>query len=624
MGIHREFQGGGDPPQKPIPLPPKGGRVGESCDGTSMLNLQFILTPSLTPDATFEWEGQSLDKLILERMVPGYTITAFTFNVWEGRPVLENRMGPDDFKEASENPPEGIDDTPNKPRTTGTDPDEEWKKNPRTTPSDPVRKLQKREEYEVKKVKKKPDGVNKIKVEVSAQNKKEKLLEKKINKRFGPEYGTPKVSDIVKYVAQECGFSDARVDDVDVAMPDFECREFYAREVLDICSKLAGGAYTILENTLHFFLPGSRPNPVPATTDPTTATGKLPPDWGTEVIPNGIRKGTIDSTENSEHLVNKIQQANAGEKSKRKERLTPDGETNEFHCSYEPIEDFTFLLYEDGAGPTSPKFIRQDWGDREIVTHFLDQGIPYPSPDYEGTTDPASLWGVYVNTKEKCIRLVNAATGVEKILPDYSLNPNYYLEMEYHYLAPVFRILQDDASIGKWGERATIIVSPERQFDSLFKSLAEAEIRDWSQPVEEIECEVYDDVYQVGDTVRFIIPELGIDKQMTVFEITRDFDAAVRVNYPQRDFGQSVRIKAGQKLPKDLRHVLAFLNNHINNINRFWNQSDLNAESGFAVPVQWERYYPESIEVRETVTVELGVMPLDRKGGRIGHTRIQS
>jgi len=623
MGTHRQFEGGGDPPQKPIPLPPKGGRIGDSCDGTSKLALQFILTPSLTPSGPFDWEGKSLDQEILNRMVPGFTVTAYTFNVWEGRPVLANRMSPEDFREATENPPKGIDETPNKPRTTGTDKDEEWKKNPRTVPSDPVRKLQKREEYEVKKVKQMPDGPNKIKLEVEAQNKKEKLLEKKINKRFGPEYGTPKVSDVVKYVAEQCGFSDARVDEVDIVMPTFDCREYYAREVLDICSKISGGAYTILENTLHFFTPGSRPNPVPATTDPNKK------NWGTtvrddDVIPNGIRKGTLEVEKNSENLVNKVQEANSGEKAKRKEKLVGDGQKDELHCSYEPEETFVFTMHSDGEGESLPRFIRQDWGDREIVQHYLDAGVAYPSPDYEGAVEPSSIWGVYVNTKEKAIRLVYADTGQPFVMPDNSLNPDYFLEFEYYYRAPVFRILSADASVGRWGERETIIVSPERQYDELYRRLAEAELADWCEPVTQVRCEVFDDVYQVGDTVRFIAPEIGLDKEFTIFEITRDFDAEVRQHYPQKDYGQSVQIKAGNKLPRELRHILAFLNRNINNLNRAFNLSDLNSESGSSVPVQWERYYPEGIEVRETVTCELGVMPLDRKGGRIGHTRIQS
>ena len=264
-----------------------------------------------------------------------------------------------------------------------------------------------------------------------------------------------------------------------------------------------------------------------------------------------------------------------------------------------------------------PKFIRQDWGDREIAGHFLSQGIPPPSPSYEGPTDPSSFFGIFINKEEKVIRIVDATTGEPLLLPE-----GYTLEIEYEHSDPTFKVVQNDASISKWGLRESIIVSPDKQMDTLFTKLAEAEIRDNSQPTLNIECEVYDDIYQVGDTVHFVLPELGVDMDLTVYEIVRDFDANVRRHYPQRDYGQSVKIKAGAKIPKSLRHVLSFLKDKLNAIERRWNLSDLDSESGISVPKQWVRYYPEDVAIRETVTIT----KFQREGrineGRIGVSRI--
>ena len=94
-----------------------------------------------------------------------------------------------------------------------------------------------------------------------------------------------------------------------------------------------------------------------------------------------------------------------------------------------------------------PKFIRQDWGDRAAVRHFLAKGIPYPSPSYNGPTDPTSPFGIYINRKEKVIRIVDATTG-----QPYTFPKGTYLNFTYMHRDTTFHIVQDDASVNQWGE----------------------------------------------------------------------------------------------------------------------------------------------------------------------------
>lgn len=622
MGIHRRFEGGGGEHGPIIPLPPKGGREEESCDGASQLRLDFIITPF-----GLSFGGVLLDKLILDNIASGYPITAYTYGTWKGEMFPgDKRVEPAIIQELSEVsrtpsvlPKPGINEDTERPRTTGTDKNEDWKKNPRTTVAEPPFELEKREEYEVKKVEKNPDGPNKIKISIKAQNKKQKLLEKKINKKAGPDAGTPKVKDLVESIAQDCGLTQTYIDDINVAMPEMDIKEYYASEVLQVCSALANAAFTIVGDSLHFFTSVSRPHPVPATTDPI-GLANTEGVSGQKVTTNAIRKGTAKVTEDATNITNVVQLANPGEPADRTEKIPGNGEHNEFHLSYQPKQIVAITMYQDGVA-TSPAFIQQDWGDRALTQHFVASPLsPYPSPDYDGATDPSSDFGIKVNGIEKVIRIVDSVTGADYIMPDGTLNPDWFLLIVYTYLCPTFRVLVDDESVDEWGKRETIVVSPEAQYDLLMKGLGEALLRDKSQPLLNIECEVYDDIYQVGDLVRFVLPELGVDTQLCIFEITRDFDADVRRHHPQRDFGQSVRVRAGSKLPWNLRHILALLNNKLNAINRFWNLADLEVDSGLAVPRQWVRVYREDVKVKEGVTFTLRSQRINR--ARINRGRI--
>jgi len=608
VGIHRRFEGsgGGGGGGEPIPLPPKAGRGQESCDGTSCIDLEFELTPQIDED----------DADILDFFIIGATIKMYTFDDWSGD-AFPNGDGPDSAQESSGEIPTdvGYDEEPNPPEKTGTTKDEDGPgqvNDPYPHTSSEPNELEKREEYEIKKINKKVDG-QKVKIKVHGQNEKEILLERKINKKLG-DGTTPTVKDAVESIITDCGFTEYYIDDVTLPMPEFDVGEYFARDVLDICALISGAAYTVLDGAFHFFQTNSRPSRTAVSTDyKTFALEEEAPIQGKKVNP--VRKGTANTTEDATNLTNRVQQANSGKKSENpKKDVWPSLGSDEYHTTYEPMPPFTTYLSTGGEAPviTYPAFVRQDWGDSPEVEHYKSLGVPYPSPDYDGVVDPVSVFGVYVNIKEKAFRLVYAATGQ----PYYPLLSGGTFEAMYYHKDPVFRIIQDDESILEYGIRETIIVSPSRQYDAVFKAIGEAMVKYYSKPLFNVECEVYNDVFRVGDYVRFHFPQLNFDEWKCVYEISRDFDAGKRGKYPSKDFGQSVRIKAGDKAPQTLRNVLAWMNNKIKELDRKYNQSDLDSESGFSVPVDWDRIFQDEIDLREVVSMTRTVV------GKIDAARI--
>ena len=611
MGIHRRFEGsgGGGTGGEPVPLPPKGGRGQESCDGVSLIDLEFELMPTQNDS----------DARILKFLTMGCSIAMFSFDDWSGD-NFPSGEGPEAAQESSGEVPTdaGYDTEPNPPRETGTNKDEDGpgQKNqigPHTS-SDP-NELEKREEYEVKEIEKKVIGADLVRIKVKGQNAKEKLLERKINKRLG-DHLTPTIKDAVESIITDIGFTEYYLDDIVTPMPLFDVGEYFAKDALDICALLSGAAYTVLDGAFHFFQTNSRPNPRPCSTDYRDLSASEIARYRNAKV-NPIRKGTAKTLEDDTNMTNRVQEGNAGKKSEvTKLDVWPTLGSDEFHTTYQPLPPYTCYIVTGGELILliSPVFIRQDWGDRPEVEHYKNLGIPYPSPAYDGTLDPLSDYGVYVNIKEKAFRLVDAITGQ----PYYPAGQSYeaYFQVSYYHKDPVFSIIQDDESINQWGIRETIIVSPSQQYDELFKAIGKAMVRDYSQPLKSVECEVYDDIYRVGDYVRFHIPQVSFDEELCIFEVSRDFDAGKRKHYPQQDFGQSVRIRAGAKVPRNLRHVLEWMNNKIKEHDRLYSQSDLDSDSGFSVPREWVRMFEDEMEIRETVVFTKFIV------GRIDEGRI--
>jgi len=634
MGIHRRFEvtppGAG---QEPIPFPPKVGKVTESCEEVSTCDL--IVNVS----AGEEWKGadgfdlSSLEIINLFRT--GAIITLRTHESWYGVPYPPDVDGDEEAKVESgeDSPGTLIDDEPNKLRRMGTSDQEEYygEKDDefifKGTGVELPKKLVKREEYEIKKKVEKVNAKGEINVdvEIHAENKKENLLEKKVNKKEGVSPIENLVQGIIDKVNEGVDIEDqilTQIDKTDVVTDGVEWNEMYAHECLDICAKLAGANWTITDGTLHFFKPDSRPHPVLCTTAPYGLTperagqydrdnfqytgtyledGALPGEG--EIEQNSIRKSSIEITEDASNLTNKFQIANSGEPTPptcpREEVFVGNGKTDEFHLSYEPTGDEIDIQIDDipNGGYVDPYFVKQDWGDSKEMQHALGDGDPYDSPDFDADTDVASDFGVYVNKKQKTIRLVDKDDGTSK-----ELSNGGKLKVIYSHKDPIFEEMQVDASVDEWGSRERMMVIPDNKHASEIRELALAELRDNSQPLLNVDIEVYNDIYQVGDYIRIYIPEVGMDKRLCVFKVERKFDAVRRSNYPNEDFGQSVRLRLGNKCPKKLSDILFSMDKRIRALERAYNLTDLSMTTGFLVPLKNTRIYEEKISVSEKVS----------------------
>lgn len=449
-----------------------------------------------------------------------------------------------------------------------------------------------------------PDPVEKVR----GSNKKKEVLKKKKNDKIenpelaGVQYSDVPFSTAVENIVQEAGFNNYVIDGVDGFMPSVvEFNEMMIQDCIDMIAKMAGANWTVTaDGTFHFFTPDSRPSEIVATTDPFGVRDYI------DSPVNPIQRKTLKITTSSEEQTNRVQIMNAGERSKPYTEIfvvppTPVGQ-HEFHTSYMPdtVEGF----YEgDEIGFSIP--VEQDWGDRTYLPTAPIAGTTgyYPSPKYYDV--PSGNLVAKLNKDEKIFRIFDKITGEPTFLPTGTR-----LTMTYTHIDPVYLVVEDAQSIAAYGKKEIMMISPDQHRIEEMQTLAEAEVRDFSEPIQNIECRVFNDVYSVGDSVRFIAPELGIDQRFCVYEVERPFD----IN--NREVGQAVVIRAGSKIPIKVEEVIKNINKRTSGLERAYNLTDFGVVDDpshkFSVPYRVEQYQRERFGLKDQLTITVETLPFDR------------
>ncbi len=470
------------------------------------------------------------------------------------------------------------------------------------------------EEMKVSKVETKSSR-GKFTTTVEGENPKKELLDNKINLKPQPEddplnpgqkKGYLESEPIVKTIISDLSFTDTYVDAIGDKLPlELEFKDMYIFEALEMLAKLAGANFYIdSQGNFHWFKPGSRKHPVIATTDPISMN-----QLGFPVNP--IQEGTFKSIDATIDQTNHIQVFTKEGTIPYQESQIADGEKHEFHLSYGP----QFCTLGVSITPAQPydsgiEKVMLDWKDRA----WLEAGYPgVPIITPECMQPVTSTYIVYFNPLEKCLRFVDKTTGLP--LPPQSGD---IINVIYSYKVPVWYTVSESASIEQYGLKQRIIVSPEGMDKKVMKMLAEAEIRDSRLPQKQLEFRVFDDVYNVGDTVHVINPKLKIDGWYTIYEVERTFD--VRLRGTQEDPGQSVLIKLGDKIPIKLDDVLVNINQRIRALERAYMPLDNNVPGdGALVPKEQEEYVLEDMVISDSVSFEFVDME-----GRVDETRVDS
>jgi len=586
MGRHRNITTipKGGPPKKKGPVNPKKGKEKNSCRQVAEID---FLKEWLEHEEKYWREQHGVEWNDVFGV--GGRIFVESSEDYYGE---EQRAEGDPLRQPSN--PSTVGELANPPKDEGFDPN-----NPRTYVP--------RDEYEVDKrkqgYKSSPDDP-KPTDKVHARNKKKKALEKKKNDRIPKPEGegphTVPYDEAVQNIVEEAGFEDSNIDKVEGYLPvPIDFNEMFVSECIDMICKMAGANWTVgADGVFQFFTPDSRPHPVIATTDPFGVKDYL------DMPINPIQANTLELTESSDEITNRVQVTNSGEKSREYPEdfyIPPETPTHEFHLSYEPEGPVTAYISTGGEIPIiTPIDVEQDWGDRTYLPEtILGRTGYYPSPPYSSPPTGADIVAK-LNKDEKVIRLYDKSSGEPYYLAGMILNITYF------HLDPVYMSVEDAVSIAEHGIRDRLFICPDKHRIEEVQALAEAEVRDYSEVVQHIECKVYNDVYAVGDSVRFIVPAMNIDARFCVYEVEREFDA------DNPNVGQAVKIKAGSKVPIKLAEIINALNRRISALERPYNLTDPDSETKFEVPIRNHQYLREQVGIKDELYVDVEIVSLDR------------
>ncbi|RLI85004.1 MAG: hypothetical protein DRP01_07160, partial [Archaeoglobales archaeon] len=354
---------------------------------------------------------------------------------------------------------------------------------------------------------------------------------------------------------------------------------------------LGGAEWHISSNDdFWFYRPENRINSQPITTEfgvrlganadvllnPADVTEGLPPETakgsspgfkfqGTERIEPNVKKDTAEVEADGSAIKNRIQVSGGKEPTEKKEVIPlpkPDGEPipedyqpDEIHLTYPPIDmsirgprwdvdaPTIAIKYYDGTPNLElPLFL--DWTGRTGTDLYSPtQQLSGPSP--EGLFAPPIV--AFFNFHEKAIRFgenplnyevpPNAPRPNPPGLPDWSLvtapgSTNVYFEVEYTYARPVYFTMSDPDSIEKYGVQEFRLVSPGGHSAQELRAMGKTILRDWSQPRVSLSVTVFEDSWELGQTAKVMIPELGLLKEggapylMPVYEREKIYDIA--------------------------------------------------------------------------------------------------
>jgi len=484
--------GGGDPK-------PKGGEVEKSCQQ----NPNWRVGWDFTPEELKKMREQNSSPL--KYFAPG--AGPFNFLVadeFQGE-VMSNERGRN---------PTG-DSGPAVPDPT----QEQGGQAQRGTTDDPKNRLKKGFQGTVEKVTASLKGPI-SKADVILRDPKVDTQRKKIDKRYKDFPADSAVKDLI--AAYLPGVSDVYVEDFStVVIEDIRFNEVFLNTAFNRLALLANAQWHIDENSnFWFYQPESHVNPEPITSDttmyyldPAAAADKISGGVGVDAARAGagatIKKGTAKVTLDGEEIINKVEVFNPKKEVPRQE--TPTGEGDEKHFSYPPVPD-TFYVYESLGNGYATVPVYEDWLDRPNVD-------PWDAPQYTG---PAVVHGVtptvaWLNEKEKIFRLTTSATVPVAKTPGVLL-------IEYDYYQPQFVTMYDSVSIEQYGLREFRFVTPAGHSYQEMVALGEGILREYSQPRLTAEAVTFGNKYNLGQTVRFFIPEWDLDVQLPIWKVNIRFD----------------------------------------------------------------------------------------------------
>jgi len=407
-----------------------------------------------------------------------------------------------------------------------------------------------------------------LEAKAKTESKKAKLLRRKVHKHYKKPDGY-KASDIASELISEfTDLSISGVDDVNTKVYDMNLNGVMLWDALVRLGRLTGTRWYIDEDDVfHFYLPGTRKPRYLTKLGTTTA------------VPAPAEKGSAKVTRDAANIRNRVQVYAAVEDTPDyNEKFKGDGVQTEFPLSYVPAW-CTVSVSVNGE----PYAVYQDWGERNQE---------YSPPSCSG----GEFGTAYVNLQRGFLRFETPPADGATI------------EVTYRYKAPLFLVVDDPASIAQWGLRETNFVVPEKLSAWEAERLALAFLAEFSQPRTTVTCNLFDlwDL-QVGHTVEVVMPELGVEREMTVFAIEKTWDNRARGTRMDKRLVHKVML--GQ-MPITPEEVLAEVAARVSALERAY--FDLNA------PTRQTQRFEENMNAEDSATFIVD----DATVARVGTARV--
>jgi len=524
MGRHIQLDGptsgspGGNPPQ------PKGGEVPKSCKQLPDWSIYMDFTPEEL--AKMKENNSSPTKYFAPGAGP---FNLYVYPSFEGEPINYSEGGQ---PEGESGPPSGKlqEQGDQKERVRG-EMDPGW--NRAAGPGFVTR------------------GTNELKgpvteSEVKIRDPKKDSLRKKIKKKIEDTPLDEAVHDIVSENIP--GINTYYIEDFStIIVEDMTFQETFVSTALNRLSLLGQADWMILGDEFWFFRPEDHFN----TEDLTTQAGhgstlhSFAPGYGPSVPgpsfpppPPGtptIQRGTAKRTDDTSEQKNVVQVFNPKKKTPRQE--TPLYYDDEAHISYPPApeEGFDVYYFHDGEIP----YLEQI----PVFEHWIDDTdvAPYSAPQISGPTFSVGThtcvaW-LDMSNCGPCSRIFRLTTSEDPPVrftmpPPWIGPPTDSLFVDYYYEQTEFYTVSDPESIAEYGELMFRIVTPAGHSSQEMRALAEAILREYSQPRTHFQCCVFAPRYELGDSVNVNVPELDLNNQvMPIWKTVLRFDMKNKDRY---------------------------------------------------------------------------------------------
>lgn len=370
---------------------------------------------------------------------------------------------------------------------------------------------------------------------------------------------------------------------------------------------------------------------------------------GTSRIEPNVKKGSAKATNDASKIKNRVQ-VSGGKEPERKKEIVPlpqpedeptpeDFQPDEVHLTYPPVDlsirgprrdedmPLVYIKYFDGITPSVQLPVFVDWTGRPGTDLYsVPQQLSGPAP--EGLAAPSIV--AFFNFHEKAVRFADNPLNFETppgpprpnppLPPDWRpymipTDNNIYIEVEYTYERPVYFTMSDPDSIEKYGVREARIVTPSGHSGEEMRALAQATLREWSQPRVSLEVTVFEDAYLLGQTCKVMIPELGLLKEdgspymMPIYEREKIFD----IDQKHKRWPGEVILRLGKK-PMSFDEFLGqFMENRVKGLeeNAFNRENPLEETQFEQKRLGFSEYVKTSVITVSTGEIDVGEIDVD-------------